>query len=162
MDPVNITAYIGEWTFIISILCYCDWELGDIIEEGVSFSLVHRSKIEQDMLEAQHSKVVERLQSEVASLQAEVDNGQLVEAALQEKVERQEELLAQWKERDNSNSTFSGLESEMGALQCAVEALEKDKDTLTLKVSEQVPSKLMCLGICPLRSGDCWSLLVRI
>lgn len=117
--------------------------------------LVHRSKIEQDKMESQHSKVVERLESEVSSLQAEVDNGQLVEAALREKVERQEELLAQWKERDNSNTTFSGLESEVGALRSAVAALEKDKDTLTLKVSEQVTSKLMCLRICSLRSGDC-------
>ena len=122
--------------------------------EEVSFSLMHRNKVDQDKLEALHSKVVERLEGEVAILQAEVDNARLVEAALQEKVERQAELLSQWKERDNSNSTFSGLESEVGALQSAVAALEKDKDTLTLKVSELVTSKVVNLSV-NLRFGEC-------
>ena len=100
--------------------------------------LLHRSKFEQDKLGAQHSKVVERLESDVAALQAELDNARLVEAALQEKVERQELLLSQWREQDNSNSTFSGLESEVGTLQTTVAALDRDKEELTLKVGGQL------------------------
>lgn len=100
--------------------------------------LLHRSKLEQDKLGAQHSKVVERLESEVAALQAELDNSRLVETALQEKVERQEVLLSQWREQENSNSTFSGLESEVGTLQTTVATLERDKDALTLKVGWQL------------------------
>ena len=102
------------------------------------FVLLHRSKLEQDKLGVQHSKVVERLESEVAALQAELDNSRLVEAALREKVERQEDLLSQWREQENSNSTFSGLESEVGTLQTTVAALERDKEALTLKVGGQL------------------------
>ena len=102
-------------------LCYC----------------IYRSKLDQDKLEAHHSKVVERMESEVASLRAELDNSRLVEIALQEKVERQEVLLSQWRVQDNSNSTFSGLESEVGTLQCTVAALEREKETLALKVGAQ-------------------------
>lgn len=102
--------------------------------------LLHRSKLDQGKLEAHYSKVVERMESEVASLQAELDNSRLVEIALQEKVERQEVLLSQWRVQDNSNSTFSGLESEMGTLQCTVAALERDKETLALKVGAQEPA----------------------
>ena len=98
--------------------------------------LLHRSKLEQDKLGAHHTKVVERLESEVAALQAELDNSRLVESALQEKVERQEALLSQWREQENSNSSFSGLESEVGTLQTTVAALEREKETLTLKVGE--------------------------
>lgn len=99
--------------------------------------LLHRSKLEQDKLGAHHTKVVERLESEVSALQAELDNSRLVESALQEKVERQEALLSQWREQENSNSAFSGLESEVGTLQTTVAALEREKETLTLKVGKR-------------------------
>ena len=150
-DLIRTAWESGNVFNISNLFVMASWET---LGEEVSFSLMHRNKVDQDKLEALHSKVVERLEGEVAILQAEVDNARLVEAALQEKVERQAELLSQWKERDNSNSTFSGLESEVGALQSAVAALEKDKDTLTLKVSELVMSEAVNLSV-SLRFGEC-------
>lgn len=50
------------------IMC-SDWELGDI---GEGCPLVHRNKCGQERLEALHSKVVLKLEKEVAYWQAQL------------------------------------------------------------------------------------------
>ena len=93
-----------------------------------------REHLELEKLQVTHTKTVARLEGKVSELLDELDGASRSYDTLKEKLERQELLLSEWKEKANNKSNTSYLEVEMGSLQSTVAQLERENDELLVKV----------------------------
>ena len=93
-----------------------------------------REHLELEKLQVTHTKTVARLEGKVSELIDELDGASRSYDTLKEKLERQELLLSEWKEKANNKSNTSYLEVEMGSLHSTVAKLERENDELLVKV----------------------------
>jgi chromosome segregation ATPase len=96
-----------------------------------------REHLELEKLQVTHTKTVARLEGKVSELIDELDGASRSYDTLKEKLERQELLLSEWKEKANNKSNTSYLEVEMGSLQSTVAKLERENDELLVKLQDE-------------------------
>ena len=94
--------------------------------------------LEFEKLQNSHTKTVAHLEAKVSGLIDELDSAREEQENMKEKLERQELLLSQWKEKAKSSPNTTFLEVEMGTLQNTVTKLERENEELIVKVCTYV------------------------